>query len=57
MCNAQRYEHSPDRVDTRAGTYKHKLQTKAGEVGITMPRLCKQTFETAIIKNYRRRDI
>ena len=25
MCNAQRYEHSPDRVDTRAGSYKRKL--------------------------------
>ena len=22
LCNAQRYEHSPDRVDTRAGHYK-----------------------------------
>jgi putative transposase len=57
MCNAQRYEHSPDRVDTRAGTYKRKLQTKAGEVEINMPKLRKQTFETAIIERYRRRDI
>ncbi len=32
MCNAQRYEHSPDRVDTRAGSYKRKLHTKAGDV-------------------------
>ena len=38
MCNAQRYEHSPDRVDTRAGNYKRKLQTKAGEVELKMPR-------------------
>ncbi len=57
MCNTQRYEHSPDRVDTRAGTYKRKLQTKAGEVEINMPKLRKQTFETAIIERYRRRDI
>lgn len=57
MCNAQRYEHSPDRVDTRAGTYKRKLQTKAGEVELNMPKLRKQTFETAIIERYRRRDI
>jgi transposase-like protein len=57
MCKAQRYEHSPDRVDTRAGHYKRKLHTKAGEVEVKMPRLRKQTFETAIIERYRRRDI
>lgn len=57
MCKAQRYEHSPDRVDTRAGNYKRKLHTQAGEVQIKMPKLRKQTFETAIIERYRRRDI
>jgi transposase-like protein len=57
MCNAQRYEHSPDRVDTRAGSYKRKLQTKAGDVEVKVPKLRKQTFETAIIERYRRRDI
>ena len=57
MCNAQRYEHSPDRVDTRAGTYKRKLHTTAGEVEVKVPKLRKQTFETAIIERYRRRDI
>ena len=34
MCNAQRYERSPDRVDTRAGHYTRKLHTKAGEVEV-----------------------
>ncbi len=57
MCNAQRYEHSPDRIDTRAGHYQRKLHTKAGEVEVKMPRLRQQTFETAIIERYRRRDI
>ena len=57
MCNAQRYEHSPDRVDTRAGSYKRRLHTKAGEVEVKVPKLRKQTFETAIIERYRRRDI
>jgi putative transposase len=57
MCNAQRYEHSPDRVDTRAGHYSRKLHTKAGEVEVKMPKLRKQTFETAIIERYRRREI
>lgn len=57
LCKAQRYEHSPDRVDSRAGSYKRKLHTKAGEVEIKVPKLRKQTFETAIIERYRRRDI
>ncbi len=57
MCKAQRYERSADRIDTRAGHYTRKLQTKAGEVELKMPRLRRQTFETAIIERYRRRDI
>ena len=57
LCQAQRYERSPDRVDTRAGHYKRKLHTKAGEVEVKMPKLRTQTFETAIIERYRRRDI
>lgn len=57
LCNAQRYEHSPDRVDTRAGSYKRKLHTQAGEVELKMPKLRQQTFDTAIIERYRRRDI
>ena len=57
LCNAQRYEHSPDRVDTRAGSYQRKLHTQAGEVELKMPKLRKQTFDTAIIERYRRRDI
>ena len=57
LCRAQRYERSADRVDTRAGHYKRKLHTKAGEVEVKVPKLRKQTFETAIIERYRRRDI
>lgn len=57
LCQAQRYERSPDRVDTRAGTYKRKLHTKAGEVELEVPKLRRQTFETAIIERYRRRDV
>ncbi len=57
MCQAQRYERSPERVDTRAGHYRRKLQTQAGEVELKMPKLRRQTFETAIIERYRRRDI
>ena len=51
ICGAQRYERSPERMDTRAGHYERKLETKAGEV-----QLRKLPFETAIIERYRRRE-
>src|SRR5262249_1427807 len=56
LCGAQRYERSPDRVDTRAGSYSRKLQTRVGEVDLKMPRLRKLPFETQIIERYRRRE-
>lgn len=56
LCGAGRYQRSPDRVDTRAGTYDRKLHTRAGEVSLKMPKLRRQTFETAIIERYRRRE-
>jgi transposase-like protein len=56
LCGARRYEHSPDRVDTRAGTCERQLHTKAGEVSLKMPKLRKLPFETAIIERYRRRE-
>ncbi len=56
LCNATRYERSPDRVDTRAGHYTRQLHTKAGEVTLKVPKLRKLTFETSIIERYRRRE-
>src|SRR5262249_22946297 len=56
LCNAQRYERSEARRDTRAGHYERGLQTKAGEVRLRVPKLRQQTFETAIIERYRRRE-
>src|SRR5262249_26845705 len=56
LCGARRYQRSPDRVDTRAGSYGRKLQTKAGEVTLTVPRLRKLPFETQIIERYKRRE-
>ena len=44
LCNAQRYEHTDSRTDTRAGSYRRKLQTKAGTVSLKVPRLRKATF-------------
>jgi transposase-like protein len=56
LCNARRYERSEARTDQRAGHYKRKLHTKAGEVELKVPKLRRATFETAIIDRYRRRE-
>jgi putative transposase len=56
LCNASRYERTEARRDTRAGRYSRKLQTQAGEVTLRVPNLRQQTFGTAIIERYRRRE-
>lgn len=56
LCGAGRYERSPERVDTRAGSYKRKLHTKAGEVELSVPKLRSLPFETQIIERYKRRE-
>jgi len=56
LCNASRYERSPDRVNRRAGHYSRKLHVKAGEVELKVPKLRSLPFETAIIERYRRRE-
>ena len=56
LCGAKRYEHSSDRVDTRAGHYTRSLHTKAGAVDLHVPRLRSLPFETQIIERYRRRE-
>src|SRR5438128_10115277 len=55
LCGAGRYERSQARQDTRAGSYDRTLQTSA-EVNLKIPKLRRQTFETAIIERYRRRE-
>ena len=55
LCGAGRYERSQAR-DTPAGSYEWTLQTSAGEVNLKIPKLRRQTFETAIIERYRRRE-
>ena len=37
-------------------SWRRNLQTKAGEVRLKLPKLRRQTFETAIIERYRRRE-
>src|SRR6201998_4516342 len=56
LCNAERYERTAARRDQRSGSYDRKLQTKAGAVTLKIPKLRQQTFETAIIERYRRRE-
>lgn len=56
VCRAGKYERSPERADTRAGSYQRKLGTKAGEVTLKVPRLRRLPLETAIIERYRRRE-
>jgi len=56
LCNADRYQRSEARKDTRAGYYQRKLHTKASQVNLKVPKLRKTTFETAIIERYRRRE-
>ena len=56
LCNAKRYERTEARTDQRAGHYKRKLHTKAGEVELRVPKLRMAKFETAIIERYKRRE-
>ena len=56
LCGAGRYERSPERVDTRAGSYERNLETKAGKVRLKVPKLRTIPFESAIIERYKRRE-
>src|SRR6202171_1074481 len=56
LCGAGRYERTQGRQDARAGSYERSLHTVAGEVNLKVPKLRRQTFETAIIERYRRRE-
>jgi|GEM_PF-2451806 transposase-like protein len=39
LCGARKYERVEGRKDTRAGSYDRHLQTKAGDVMLTVPKL------------------
>lgn len=56
LCNAKRYERTTERANARAGHYKRKLHTKAGEVELKVPKLRYAKFETEIINRYRRKE-
>ena len=50
ITQAHKYERTDARQDTRAEHYTRKLATKAGQVGLKIPKLRKLPFETAIIE-------
>jgi transposase-like protein len=56
MCGAEHYERTEERKDYRSGHYERQLHTKAGPVKLKVPKLRRQTLETAIIERYRRRE-
>ena len=56
LCNTKLYERTAERSNARAGHYKRKLHTKAGEVELKVPKLRHAKFETEIINRYRRRE-
>lgn len=56
ICGAKRYQRSPERIDTRAGSYERQLHTKAGEVKLKVPKLRSLPFESQIIERYKRRE-
>ena len=56
LVGADRYQRTDQRKDYRSGHYERKLHTKAGEVNVKVPKLRKQTLDTAIIERYRRRE-
>jgi putative transposase len=55
LCGAGRYERSQARQDTRAGSHEQTLQTSA-DVNRKIPKLRRQTFETAINREVPGRD-
>jgi putative transposase len=56
LVGAERYARTDERRDYRSGHYERRLHTKAGEVTLKVPKLRKQTLDTAIIERYRRRE-
>ncbi len=56
LTNAAKYERSEERQGYRSGHYSRNLTTTFGDVTLQVPKLKGISFETAIIKRYRRRE-
>ena len=55
LCGAGKFGRSPERMDTRSGTYSRRLHTKIVVVTLNVPRLRSLPFETQAIERYKRR--
>ena len=56
LTQAARYKRGEARQGYRSSHYDRNLTTTSGDVTLHMPRLKGVSFETAIIKRYRRRE-
>jgi putative transposase len=56
LVGAERYERTAEREAYRSGHYKRKLVSTSGEIELSVPKLRAATFQTAVIKRYRRRE-
>lgn len=56
ITGAARYERSGGRKVYRAGHYERNLTAKAGRLGLKVPKLKGEVFESAVIERHRRRE-
>ena len=56
IANAARYERAGERKAYRAGHYDRSLTAKAGRLGLKVPKLKSEVFESAVIERHRRRE-
>ena len=56
IANAARYERAGERKVYRAGHYDRSLTAKAGRLGLKVPKLKGEVFESAVIERHRRRE-
>ena len=56
IANAARYERAGERKVYRAGHYDRSLTAKAGRLGLKVPKLKGEVFESAVIERQRRRE-
>ena len=54
--NAARYERAGERKAYRAGHYDRSLTAKDGRLGLKVPKLKGEVFESAVIERHRRRE-
>ena len=56
IANAAKYERTGERKAYRAGHYDRSLTAKAGRLGLKVPKLKGDVFESAVIERHRRRE-